>query len=110
VSKVQRSVPLSERDPIIEIIRPRPATVSPFSGARPDSVATMDNPNNVKASSSGDPIASSTGRKIGMLSASTMAPIRPPASEAANPAPNARPASPLRAIAWPSITVAAAPT
>jgi hypothetical protein len=103
-------VPLSERDPIIETIRPSPAAVNPFSGARPDSVATMDMPNSVKASSSGEPIASSTGRRIGMLSASTTAPIRPPASEEAKPAPKARPASPLRAMAWPSITVAAAPT
>ena len=110
MSKVHRSVPLSERDPIIEIIRPSPATVRPFNGARPDKVATMARPNSVNVRSSGEPIASSTGRRIGMLSASTMAPIRPPASEDANPAPKARPASPLRAMAWPSITVAAAPT
>ena len=103
-------MPLSERDPIIEIISPMPATVSPLSGARPESVATIDRPNSVKANSSGDPIASSTGRRIGMLSASTTAPTRPPAREDANPAPKARPASPLRAIWWPSITVAAAPT
>ena len=45
-----------------------------------------------------------------MLTASTIAPTMPPASEDAKPAPKARPASPLRAMAWPSITVAAAPT
>ena len=60
-------MPLCEREPIIEIIRPRPAAVSPLSGARPDSVATIDMPNSVKASSSGEPIESSTGRRIGML-------------------------------------------
>ena len=92
------------------IMRPRPAAVSPLSGARPDSVATIDMPNSVKASSSGEPIDSINGRKIGMLMPSTMAPTTPPASEAAKPAPKARPASPLRAMAWPSITVAAAPT
>ena len=110
MSKVQRSVPLSEREPIIEIIRPRPAAVRPLSGARPDSVATMERPNSVKARSSGEPIASSTGRSTGMLMASTIAPIRPPASEEVKPAPKARPASPFLAMAWPSITVAAAPT
>ncbi len=110
MSKVHRSVPLSEREPIMEIIRPSAAAVSPLSGARPDSVATMERPNSVNARSSGEPIESSTGRRIGMLSASTIAPIRPPPSEAAKPAPKARPASPLRAMAWPSITVAAAPT
>ena len=103
-------MPLSEREPIIDTIRPRAAAVSPLSGARPDRVATMDRPNSVKASSSGEPIESSTGRSTGMLSASTTAPTRPPASEDAKPAPKARPASPLRAMAWPSITVAAAPT
>jgi hypothetical protein len=34
----------------------------------------------------------------------------PPINDAVNPAPKARPASPLRAMACPSITVAAAPT
>jgi hypothetical protein len=67
-------------------------------------------PNNVNAKSSGEPIDSMIGRSTGMLMPSTMAPTMPPASEAANPAPKARPASPLRAMAWPSITVAAAPT
>ena len=92
------------------IIRPRPAAVSPLSGARPDKVATIDMPNSVKARSSGEPMASMTGRKIGMLTASTMAPTMPPASDDAKPAPKARPASPFFAMAWPSITVAAAPT
>ena len=45
-----------------------------------------------------------------MLTASTMAPTMPPASDEAKPAPKARPASPFLAMAWPSITVAAAPT
>ncbi len=45
-----------------------------------------------------------------MLIASTTAPTRPPASEDAKPAPKARPASPFFAMAWPSMTVAAAPT
>ena len=92
------------------IIRPRPAAVSPLSGARPDNVATIDMPNSVKARSSGEPIDSMIGRRIGMLTASTMAPTMPPASEEAKPAPKARPASPFFAMAWPSITVAAAPT
>ena len=103
-------MPLCAREPIIAIIRPSPAAVSPLSGARPDSVATIDMPNKVKAKSSGEPIDSITGRRIGMLTASTTAPTMPPASDAAKPAPKARPASPLRAMAWPSITVAAAPT
>ena len=110
MSKVQRSVPLSEREPIIETIRPSPAAVRPLSGARPLSVATMERPNSVNARSSGEPIASRIGRSTGMLTASTTAPTRPPASEAAKPAPKARPASPFLAMAWPSITVAAAPT
>ncbi len=66
MSKVQRSVPLSEREPIIDTIRPSAAAVSPLSGARPDSVATMERPNSVNARSSGEPIESSTGRSTGM--------------------------------------------
>ncbi len=103
-------MPLCAREPTIEIMSPSPAAVSPFSGARPDSVATIDMPNSVKANSSGDPMASMIGRSTGMLIAKTMAPTMPPASDDAKPAPKARPASPLRAMAWPSITVAAAPT
>ena len=81
------------------IIKPRPAAVSPLSGARPDKVATIDMPNSVKASSSGEPIDSMIGRRIGMLTASTMAPTMPPASDEAKPAPKARPASPFLAMA-----------
>jgi len=103
-------VPLCAREPIIAIIRPSPAAVRPLSGARPESVATIDMPNKVNARSSGEPIDSINGRRIGMLTARTIAPTMPPASEAAKPAPKARPASPFFAISWPSITVAAAPT
>ena len=103
-------MPLCAREPTIEIISPSPAAVRPLSGARPDNVATIDMPNSVKASSSGEPIDSISGRSTGMLIASTTAPTMPPASDEAKPAPKARPASPFFAMAWPSITVAAAPT
>ena len=64
----------------------------------------------LKASSSGEPTASMTGCSSGIASASTSAPKMPPTAAATNPAPKARPASPRRAIWWPSMTVAAAPT
>ena len=65
----------------------------------------MQNP-----SISGVWISSSTGRRIGIETASRTAPISPPMADAENAAPKARPASPLRAIGYPSIMVAAEPT
>ena len=53
----------------------------PRSGALPDSTATMEMPSTEKARSSGDPMNSITGRRIGMLMAISMAPNTPPISD-----------------------------
>ena len=61
------------------------------------------------ASSSGVPTASMNGRRMGIASASRIAPYNPPKIEDVKDAPKARPASPRFAIGWPSSTVAADP-
>ena len=78
---VQRRVPVCGSVPIIAIMTPKQPAVSPRSGALPDSTATMDMPRMEKASSSGEPMNSITGRRIGMLIASSSAPKMPPISE-----------------------------
>ena len=57
--------------------------------------------------SSGEPKVSTSGRTIGIDTASAAAPISAPTSELISAAPSARPASPFFAIGWPSTTVAA---
>ena len=75
---VQRSVPVCGSVPIIAIMTPRHPTVTPRNGALPDRTATMEMPRMEKASSSGDPMNSMTGRRMGMLIASNSAPKMPP--------------------------------
>jgi hypothetical protein len=53
----------------------------PRSGALPDNTATMEMPSTAKARSSGDPMNSITGRRIGMLMAISSAPKMLPMSE-----------------------------
>ena len=53
----------------------------PRSGALPESTATMEMPSTEKASSSGEPMNSMTGRRMGMLMAISTAPNTPPISE-----------------------------
>jgi hypothetical protein len=74
-------VPVCGSVPIIAIMTPRHPAVIPRSGALPDSTATMEMPSTEKAKSSGEPMNSITGRKIGMLMAISSAPKTPPMSE-----------------------------
>ena len=67
--------------PIIAIMTPRQPAVIPRSGALPDKTATIEMPSTEKASNSGDPMNSITGRKIGMLMAINTAPKTPPISD-----------------------------
>ena len=78
---VQRSVPVCGSVPIIAIMMPRQPAVRPRSGALPDSTATIEMPSTEKASSSGEPMNSMTGRRIGMVIASSNAPNTPPISD-----------------------------
>jgi len=63
------------------IMTPSAAAVRPRRGALPDSVATNEMPSTENANSSGDPMYSITGRRIGIHSAISAAPNRPPSSE-----------------------------
>ena len=74
-------MPVCGSVPIIAIMMPKQPAVSPRSGALPDRTATMDMPSMENASSSGEPMYSMTGRRIGMLIASSSAPKMPPISE-----------------------------
>ena len=64
-------------------------------------------PITVTMKSSGEPKVSTSGRTIGIETASAAAPMSAPTSELISAAPSARPASPFLAIGWPSTTVAA---
>ena len=90
-------------------INPKLAAARPRIGVPPLKTATMDNPNTEKANSSGEPRYNITGRRMGILTASSMAPNTPPMSEAVYAAPKARPAWPCFAKGWPSRMVAADP-
>ena len=63
------------------IMTPRHPAVIPRSGALPDNTATMEMPSTENARSSGDPMNSITGRRIGMLMPISTAPKTPPMSE-----------------------------
>ncbi len=78
---VQRSVPVCGSVPIIAIMMPKQPAVIPRKGALPERTATMEMPRTEKASSSGEPMNSITGRRTGMLIASSSAPNIPPISE-----------------------------
>ncbi len=54
----------------------------PFKGALALSPATSDRPNTQMANSSGEPIRSTSGRRIGTEMPSTKAPNSPPSTEA----------------------------
>jgi hypothetical protein len=108
-SKVQRSWPDCASSPTAASKSPNIATISPLSTAPWLTDATSVSPSTQTASSSGVPIASMKGRRIGIDSASRIAPNSPPTIEDENDAPKARPASPRLAIGWPSSTVAADP-
>ena len=60
---------------------PRQPAVIPRSGALPDRIATIEMPSTEKASNSGDPRNSITGRRIGIEIAIRNAPNTPPISE-----------------------------
>ena len=81
-SSVQRRVPVWGSWPIMSIISPNPAAARPRSGEEPDSTDTMHSPKKANDNNSGDPTASITGRRIGMLTASSMAPKMPPSIDA----------------------------
>ncbi len=72
-----------------------------------ESEAMNARPTIASMKSSGEPKVSTSGRTIGMASASAAAPISAPMSDEASAAPSARPASPFFAIAWPSRMIAA---
>src|SRR5439155_299360 len=87
--------------------RPRQPATSPFTRASPLSEATNVMPSNASMKNSGEPKVSTSGRTIGMASASTRAPKTAPKSELMMAAPSARPASPFLAMGWPSTIVEA---
>ena len=66
-----------------------------------NAIPTMDNIKN-----SGEPNVNTSGRTTGMASAKAAAPTMAPIKELVREAPNARPACPFFAIAWPSRMVA----
>ena len=63
------------------IMTPRQPAVRPRKGALPDRTATIEMPSTEKARSSGEPMNSITGRRIGTEIASSMAPKTPPISD-----------------------------
>ena len=74
------------------------AAARPFRGEPLLSTAASESPKTQNMRSSGEPMLNIIGRRIGMLTPSNSAPHSPPMTDAVNAAPNARPASPLRAI------------
>ncbi len=86
---------------------PRQPATSPFTRASPLSEATNVMPSSASMKNSGEPKVSTSGRTIGMASASTRAPKTAPKSERMMAAPSARPASPFLAMGWPSTIVEA---
>src|SRR5579883_3218055 len=109
-SKVQRNCPDCASSPTAATNTPNSATISPLRMLPWLTDATSVRPSTHTASSSGVPIASMNGRRIGIETASRTAPNTPPTIDELNEAPKARPASPRFAIGWPSSTVAADPT
>ena len=87
--------------------RPRQPATRPFTRASPLSEATNVIPSSASMKNSGEPKVSTSGRTIGMASASTRAPKTAPKSELMMAAPSARPASPFLAMGWPSTIVEA---
>src|SRR5438128_1678148 len=85
--------------------RPRHPATRPFTRASPLSEATNVMPSSASMKNSGEPNVSTSGRTIGIASASTTAPKTAPKSELMIAAPNARPASPFLAMGWPSTIV-----
>ena len=91
----------------MDSINPMPPAIMPLSTFAPLTVAMNKMPSNASAKNSGDAKLSTSGRMIGMASASMKAPMTAPTRELISAAPSARPASPFLAMGWPSRMVAA---
>ena len=84
--------------PTVAIMSPTAAAVRPRMMAVPLRDARKVTPSSASMKNSGDPMASTSGRTMGMARASAKAPKTAPTSELMSDAPRARPASPFLAM------------
>ena len=91
--------------PMVASINPMPPATMPLSHPRRSGQATKVMPSSDSMKNSGEPKERTNGRTIGMATASATPANMAPTRELISTAPSARPASPFRAMAWPSTMV-----